>query len=110
MAQVSISINGQHYTVTCDDGQEERLMELAEYFDSHVRNIAGHVGRIADSRLMLLAGLTVCDELKDTQLQLSQVQGETGLTSEDNAAEIIETATERVRNVTARLEESTGTS
>ena len=106
MAQVSISINGQNYTVTCDDGQEPRLQELASYFDSHVTRLAQQVGSIADSRLMLLAGLTICDELKDAQMRLSQMEEQTGMTSEDGATRVIETATKKVRDITDRLEET----
>ncbi len=110
MAQVSITINDQSYTITCDDGQEERLQELAAYFDSHVSRIATNVGKIADSRLMLLAGLTICDELKEAQGRLHQMENSTGMTSEDGAVRVIETATKKVRNVTERLEETSSSS
>ncbi|NHK29283.1 cell division protein ZapA [Parvularcula flava] len=105
MGQVTISINGQNYNVTCDDGQEDRLKELANYFDGHVSRLAAQIGNIADSRLMLLAGLTVCDELKEAQLLIRDLEDESGLTSEKGAAEIIKSVTDRVHEIAERLEE-----
>ena len=110
MAQVSVTINEQSYTITCDDGQEERLLDLAAYFDSHVRRIADSVSGISDSRLMLLAGLTVCDELKEAQARLYQAENGTGMTSEDGAVRVVDSAAEKIRNVTRRLEEGSGNS
>lgn len=106
MAQVNIVVNGQNYTVTCDDGQEARLQELAEHFDRHVTRLSQQVGRIADSRLMLLAGLTVCDELRDAQTRLTRMEDQTGLTSEAEAAQSFASATAKVRDVARRLEET----
>jgi cell division protein ZapA len=110
MAQVSININDQNYTITCDDGQEDRLRELAAYFDTHVRRMSEQVGSIADSRLMLLAGLTICDELKETQARIRQMEDGTGMTSEEGATRVINTATHKVREIANRLEEATGVS
>lgn len=106
MAQVSISINHQNYTITCDDGQEERLRDLAAYFDEHVRQLAGQVGKVTDARLMLLAGLTVCDENHELRNRLRLMEEQTGLTSEDAAVRIIDNAAEKVRQVTGRLEQA----
>jgi cell division protein ZapA len=103
MAQVQISINNQTYTITCDDGQEERLKELASFFDSHVQSLASKVGRIADSRLMLLAGLTICDELREAEARLRDVEAERGVTSEDGAARVIEAAADKIREVAGRM-------
>ena len=36
MAQVEIIINGQAYRISCEDGQEQRLSELAQMVGAHV--------------------------------------------------------------------------
>ncbi|MGV6801155.1 MAG: cell division protein ZapA [bacterium] len=106
MAQVNISINNQTYTITCDDGQEERLVELAAYFDDHVQNLAQQIGQVTDSRLMLLAGLTVCDEISELKARLHMMEEQTGLTSEKGAVAALDEACEKVRHVTGRLEQA----
>ncbi len=74
MARVEIEVNGRPYKVTCEDGQERRLVELARYLDRHVAEIADSLGQIGEARLLLLAALTVCDELFETRARLSAAE------------------------------------
>ena len=37
MAQVDVSVNGQSYRIACEDGQEDRLVDLAAMVDEKVR-------------------------------------------------------------------------
>lgn len=74
MAEVDIAVNGRAYKVTCENGQEARLGQLGEYFDRHVTQLAGDLGQIGDARLMLLAALTVCDELFEGRRRLAEFE------------------------------------
>lgn len=63
MPDVRITINGQKYALKCGEDEEDRLRELAAHFDSHVEDLAKELGHIAESRLLILAGIRVCEEL-----------------------------------------------
>ena len=63
MADVRIRVNGQGYTIRCADGKEDRLQELAAYFDRQVAEMADQFGQVAESRLLILAGIRICEEL-----------------------------------------------
>lgn len=63
MAEVRITVNGQGYALKVGDGEEERLEQLVAHFNAHVDRLAGELGHIAESRLLILAGITVCEEL-----------------------------------------------
>jgi len=65
MAKVSININGRKYALGCDDGEEERLMRLGQKLDDRVNNMANQFGQIGDLRLMVMAGITMLDELEE---------------------------------------------
>jgi len=65
MANVSITINGRSYSIACGDGQENRVRELAAELDAQVRLMAGEVGQIGDSLLLVLSGLSLIDRLGD---------------------------------------------
>jgi cell division protein ZapA len=67
MAQIAVTINGRSYPVACNDGEEQRIAELARYVDSKVRTFARDLGQIGEARLLLLAALVVADELADAQ-------------------------------------------
>ena len=52
MAQVSVTINGRGYDISCDDGQETHLFHLAEEVDRRVASLVASVGQIGDARLL----------------------------------------------------------
>ena len=63
MAEVDILVNARQYKVACEDGQERRLQDLARHLNTHVSALADELGQIGEERLLLLAALTICDEL-----------------------------------------------
>lgn len=76
MAQVTITVNGRRHDVGCDDGEEERLSNLAARLDQRVRSLVAKVGQIGEARLLLLACLLVEDELSEARLQLAAATGD----------------------------------
>lgn len=76
MSQISITINGRDYSIVCDDGQENHLARLAEYLDRRVSELVESVGQIGDSRLLLMVGLLIADELSDAYAELAVTRGE----------------------------------
>lgn len=107
MAEVDIIVNERAYRVTCDDGQEPRLQRLAGHIDSHVRGLVRELGQIGDARLMLLAALTVCDELFEARVRLSAAdQDTTALDPETvgGATRVLEAAAARVESLAERLQ------
>ena len=39
MANINVKFNNKEYLLSCDDGQEENLVELASYLDSKFREL-----------------------------------------------------------------------
>jgi cell division protein ZapA len=95
MPLVNVLINGHAYTVACDDGEEEHLRDLAQFFDKRVREMVSSVGQVGDSRLLLLAGLVVSDELAEALGRLEEIEME--------IARALDRAAERVEAIAARL-------
>lgn len=108
-SQVEIRVNGREYRVTCEKGQEERLQRLAAFFDRRVSTMADDLGQIGDARLMLLAALTVCDELFETREEVAlNANAGDALDPETlgGASRAIDAATARVKEIAARLEDA----
>ena len=72
MAKVSIQINGRKYALGCDDGEEERLERLGQRLDDRLTMLANNFGQIGDLRLMVMAGITMMDELDELQGNISE--------------------------------------
>jgi len=70
MAKVNLEINGRKYALGCDDGEEERLTRLGQKLDTRVRTLADQFGQIGDVRLLVMAGITMTDEMEELRENL----------------------------------------
>lgn len=76
MAQVTVTINERVYKMACEDGQEKHLLSLAEHLNAHVENMKLNFGQVGDTRLLVMAGVTIVDELKETQRKIETLESE----------------------------------
>lgn len=72
MAKVNITVNGRRYALGCDDGEEARLQVLGQKLDGRIKELANQFGQIGDLRLLVMAGITMLDELEDTDSLVEQ--------------------------------------
>jgi cell division protein ZapA len=63
MGQVSITLNGRSYRLSCRDDEEERLAQLVEHLRAKVEQLTAEFGQIGNERLMLMSALLIADEL-----------------------------------------------
>jgi cell division protein ZapA len=78
MNHINVTINGRQYRMACEEGQEARLLRLAESLQSRVEALRGKFGEIGDARLTMMAALTVCDELLDANQRIHGLEQELG--------------------------------
>ena len=76
MSHINVTINGRQYRMACEEGQELRLLKLAESLESRITNLRGKFGEIGDARLTVMAALTVCDELIDANQRVQMLEQE----------------------------------
>jgi cell division protein ZapA len=76
MNHINVTINGRQYRMACEEGQEARLMRLAESLQTKVEELRGKFGEIGDQRLTVMAALTACDELLDANARLEKLEQE----------------------------------
>ena len=67
MGKVSLNINGRAYGLGCEDGEETRLNRLGEKLNARVMQMAEQFGQIGDLRLLVMAGITLLDEMEDPE-------------------------------------------
>lgn len=65
MAQVTITINSREYAVACEDGQELRIIQLANILDEKAKMLTGGSQQINESMLLAMVGLVLADELSE---------------------------------------------
>src|SRR5205085_2037416 len=100
MGQVSLTVNGRQFAVTCDDEQEARIRRLGEYVDAKVAEFVRSVGQVGEARLLLLAALVIADELADANEALRRER--TGV--HDEASTAVDTAANGIHGLAQRIE------
>jgi cell division protein ZapA len=121
MAQVIVTINGRQFRMACEDGQEEHLVKLAGELDERIGGLRAKFGEIGDTRLTVMAALTIADELGEMgervnrlEEELTTVQEAYVATNDRNkiteatVAASLTAAAERVESVTRKLNQTIG--
>ncbi len=65
MGQVVVEIGGRNYALSCRDGDESHLEELAAGIATKADGLTRSLGTMSEARLLLMAALMVADELYD---------------------------------------------
>jgi len=76
MSHINVTINGRQYRMACEEGQEAQLLKLAESLESRIKSLRGKFGEIGYARLIVMAALTVCDELLDANDRIRTLEDE----------------------------------
>jgi len=119
MTQVSVTINGRQFRMACEDGQEGHLMNLARELDARIGALRTKFGEIGDTRLTVMAAITVADELAEAGARIKRLEEEIAvlqnaqiaISDHNKAAQAaiasaLGAAAERVESITKRLNQT----
>jgi cell division protein ZapA len=122
MSQVSVTINGRQFRMACEDGQEGHLMNLARDLDTRIEGLRAKFGEIGDTRLTVMAALTLADSLAETGQRIKRLEDELAVLQEargdasDRAsttqaaiAAALNAAAERIESIAKKLNQTVGT-
>ena len=65
MANVNVKFNNKDYLLSCDDGQEESLKELANHLDVKYNELKKNLGNIGENKLLLITAIRITDDYFD---------------------------------------------
>jgi cell division protein ZapA len=121
MSQVSVTINGRQFRMACEDGQEGHLMNLARDLDSRIEGLRTKFGEIGDTRLTVMAALTLADSLAETGLRITRLEDELATLKDTRVQSInldkaahsaiataLNAAAERIESIVKKLNQSAG--
>lgn len=72
MGHVTVAINGRKYGMSCRDGTEQRVIELAAFVEGLVQEVKGGYRHVQEDRLFLMAAITLADQLAEAREELHQ--------------------------------------
>ena len=121
MSQVSVTINARQFRMSCEDGQEDHLLQLAKELDDRIATLRRQFGEIGDLRLTVMAALMVADANSETSAKVRRLEAEVAALQEahtsatDRAqatqaaiAAAFASAAERIEALAKKLNQTTG--
>jgi cell division protein ZapA len=119
MSQVSVTINGRQFRMACEDGEEGHLVELARELDARISGLRAKFGEIGDTRLTVMAAITVADELVEAGLRIKRLEEEFAAledarvaasdrttAAQSSVAAALSAAAERIESITKKLNQT----
>ena len=104
MAQGDVSVNGQSYRIACEDGQEDRLVDLATMVDEKVLELVNQIGQVGSNRLLVMAALIIADELVDLKNEVVSLQEQKDNTNQQDTVLALQEITKRIENIADQVE------
>jgi cell division protein ZapA len=65
MSLISVSINGRVFKIHCEDGEEQRLRDVASYLDRKLKSLQSATRNANDLDLITIATLQIVDEYEE---------------------------------------------
>ena len=106
MAQVDVSVNGQSYRIACEDGQEDRLVDLAALVDEKVLDLVNQIGQVGSNRLLVMAALIIADELVDLKNEAGSPQELEDNTNKQDTVLALQEITKKIENIADQVEQA----
>ncbi len=90
MAEVDVIINNRSYRISCNDGEENRVSNLAIELNKEVQILAEKIGQLGEPRMILLASLILLDKADEEK--------KIAINSLTNTSKKIEKVIEKIEN------------
>jgi len=74
MPEVTIHIGGRSFEVACQEGEEHFLHSAAKMLDDEAQALAAQIGRLPETRMLLMAGLLLADKTANLGERLSKAE------------------------------------
>ena len=105
---IKININGTIYPVSCEFGEEERLIKSSEEVNKAIKELSSLAETVGETRLLAMASLLIADKLiEKTNVLEKEISIDNN--SSENSIELIdwiEKATVRMNKVANLLEKN----
>ncbi len=76
MANVNIKFNGKEFLLSCEDGQEDHLEELAIHLNKKFEELKADLGGLGENKLLLITSIKIMDEYFETKKKIQEKKTE----------------------------------
>jgi cell division protein ZapA len=72
--EVHVTIGGRNFDVACQVGEEQYLLAAARMLDTEAQVLVDQIGRMPESRMLLMAGLMLADKTAGLEDRLREAE------------------------------------
>jgi cell division protein ZapA len=72
MPELKLSIGERDFEVACQEGEENFLTEAANLLNAESQKLVSQLGRLSESRMLLMAGLMLADRMINAEKSLNE--------------------------------------
>ncbi|MBN8291402.1 cell division protein ZapA [Rhodobacter sp. NTK016B] len=76
MPNETVTIGGKNFDVACQPGEEHYLRAAAALLDAEATTLIGQIGRLPESKMLLMAGLMLADKTAGAEDRVKQLEAE----------------------------------
>ena len=85
MTELEISIGGRFFSIACDNEEQDKVKEAASLINDEADAMQSQLGRLPESKMLLLSALMVADRLVDLESESKALKGKSdGLLHQKN--------------------------
>ena len=119
MSEVTVTINARQYRMACENGQEDHLLALSQDLDQRIAQLRTSFGEVGDTRLTVMAALTIADELAEAGKNIRRLEeelsslkkarvaaGDRSMATQAALVHAFNSAAERIEGLTRTLNQS----
>ena len=72
MPEIKLTIGGRDFEVACQEGEENFLTDAANLLNSESQKLVSQLGRLSESRMLLMAGLMLADRMINAEKSFAE--------------------------------------
>ena len=103
MSIVTITLNNKNFQLSCDDGAEEQLKNLAASLSSRMLEIKQSNSSASFELLLVMAALSIQDQLESVTAKFGHIQGDKNSGEEEQFAETLSTIAQYLENLAKKI-------
>ncbi len=70
MTEIDLIIGGRSFLIACEEDEQEKVKEAAELINNEAEEIQSQLGRLPESKMLLLSALMISDRLIDLEVEI----------------------------------------
>ena len=70
MTEIDLVIGGRSFLIACEEDEQEKVKEAAELINTEAEEIQAQLGRLPESKMLLLSALMISDRIIDLEVEI----------------------------------------